>query len=56
MNRLSHFYWLSTEPCERDLDFQMFAALHSWLVHHPHWTTTLFTNCEFKGPLFGFCA
>lgn len=53
--RLAHFFWLDSNPSIRDFDIKMFAAVHSFVAHHPGWTTTLWTNCEFSGPLVGFC-
>jgi hypothetical protein len=47
--RLAHFFWLATNPEPRDFDYKMFAAVHTFLLYHPEWETTLWTNCPFAG-------
>ena len=53
--RLAHFFWLDKNPVPKDFDFKKFASMHTWLLHHCEWNTTLYTNTPFEGKLFEYC-
>ena len=56
MTKLGHFFWLQpTEIVATDFSYQMFASVWSFMVNHPTWHTTLWTNRGFSGPLFYAC-
>lgn len=50
----AHFIWLDFkgDGRQRELLFNEFAAIRTFMLHHPGWEVRLHTNCVFGGSLF----
>lgn len=53
--RTANFYWVNVKTERTPFTGNFFFALYSFLVHHPHWETRLWTNNNFDGEWFQLC-
>lgn len=55
--RLAHFVWIDGDKdgIEKDLTFGQFVSVYSFMIHHPKWRVTLWSNANFHGELFQRC-
>ena len=52
MTRKAHFFWLTTGSLDIEMANNLFVSAYTWMIHHQHWTTTLWTNARFSGALY----